>query len=190
MKDLVEKLDLVDREPIFYDSNLAMKTIIQCQFCTPEEQKISIDFDEEVYPSEKGVHILNISVQEFNEKMRTGNPPDYGNIRRMINNRVNYPISMFDIIYASFCLFHEVGHWVDFENSGLSGSEFMKKDAPYRKPVYELGEQIKREENLYLKVQMANEWTLLYRDIPMEKYADNYALNKISEIDWKEFGKM
>lgn len=189
MRDLAEILGLEKRIPVLYDSRLALKTIIQCQFCTPEEQKLSINFDEEVFPSKEGVHIQNVSIEEFNEIMRNGNPPDYRNIRVMINKSINYPITMFNVIYAVFCLYHEEGHWVDFKSSGLSGSDFMRQDAPYRKPVYELSERIRNEQDPNLKLKLGNEWTFLYRDIPMEKYADNYALNKLSEIDWKEFDK-
>ncbi|MFN7251533.1 MAG: hypothetical protein ACK4M9_12165 [Anaerobacillus sp.] len=190
MRDLTEMLGLEKRIPVMYDSRLALKAIIQCQFCTPAEQRLSKDYDEDVFPSEEGVHIQNVSIEEFNEIMRNGNPPDFRKIRGMINDNINYPISMFDVIYAVFCLYHEEGHWIDFKSSGQSGSDFMRKDAPFRKPVYELGERIKKEEDPNLKLKLGNEWTLLYRNIPMEKYADIYALNKLSEIDWKEFEKM
>ncbi|MBY6268860.1 hypothetical protein [Parageobacillus thermoglucosidasius] len=185
MRELCNILGIEDRAPVIYDSKLAQKTIIQCQFCTPEEQKISIDFDPEVYPSEKGIHVKNISVEEFNELMRKGHPPDYLFIRRMINENIDYKIDMFDIVYACFCLYHEEGHWLDFKKSGLTGREFMKLDAVYRKHVYELAEKIKVETNPILINQMAYQHSLLYRNIPMEKSADEYAISKLKEIDWK-----
>jgi hypothetical protein len=183
MSKLCELLGIEERAPVYYDTDIAIRERLQVLFVEKEFQKESIDYVDSEGCYEQGIHIQDIPVNEYVKRERIGNPPNYSYLLNMIQGHIKkYPIKMESLLYASFCLFHEEGHWVDFKQSGLTGKEFMIRDAEFRTPVKKLGFKIIKMDNSDpFKHFLAKEHTEQYRAIPSEKSADLYALNRLTE---------
>jgi hypothetical protein len=137
----------------------------------PEEKNIKL-----------GIHILDIDFYEYARRKHKTNRVNYSYMLNMIKQRIKYDnIRMDAFLFATFCLYHEEGHWLDFIQSGLSGKEYMQEDYKYRKSIEDIGDQIvQMDDNNPEKEKLAYQHTVLYRNIPIELIADNYACKELS----------
>lgn len=100
------------------------------------------------------------------------------------------------IAFATYIILHEVGHWIDFKEIMKNNPyTFEKKDLKIRKNLHDeycnFGKNIKNIFNLNDKEKIELKRLFKkYRNIPLEKNADQYAdknlervMNKLKEID-------
>jgi hypothetical protein len=147
--------------------------IFQC--CSREEADYIPEIKGERLQLHRGVYIPNVSIESYfkiGEELRF---TDF--VSEMLED---VGVNEFNsLIYASFILYHEEGHSVDFATSGLSPSEFINRHLTGKRRVglhlqhiLTLPEEERRNQLLF--------WQMTYNLMKAEQYANEYAVDKIS----------
>ena len=186
IKELVEKLDVNGDAPIYYfDYNeIEEGNIAYCRHITKEELS---DYYNNIWNEEKeydntklGVYLPNMTVGEFYNMEYKHNPINIEQVITMISNRCFVELKHTPLIYTTFGVLHEIGHWIYFKNSKMKCLEFAKEDSKNRRIVEKSFDKIRKmPDNCIEKYVLGDYINEAYRNIPSEKAADEFALNNI-----------
>ena len=116
---------------------------------------------------------------------------DYDNInsRNIVRPYCNGEIDE-GVVYMMFLFLHEIGHWIQFQNMGRKVFAFERKDEELKKEnaekmfslIQEREKRMKKGNQCSLTAKeknLLNQYMNEYRNIPMEKEADEFALSQI-----------
>lgn len=123
-----------------------------------------------------GIYLPDIDIQTLYEDGQSTGFSDY--IKDLFNELSDVEFN--EVVYASFCLFHEEGHYHDFMTSGLSVKDFIERDSQER---YSLKIQRKHIDTLPIEQRelMNQLWYINYFRMTAEKIANEYAIKKTVE---------
>lgn len=113
----------------------------------------------EDYGGKAHIKIYNANTDNFYEIARAYDPCGTKCIMELIKSRMDVPEDIEDIIFAVFCLLHEAGHYYDYQ----------KDPGKYKSNYVEAGPNGTLED------------AKAYRNRPLEKVADEYALERLAD---------
>jgi hypothetical protein len=171
---LAYHLNINDKKDVYFfpKKDEFFQPLFQC--CSRDEH-IEIYGTPTTFPY-MGIYLPDIDIQILYEDGQFTGFADY--VRELLNE---HSIEEFnEVVYASFCLFHEEGHYHDFITSGLTVKEFIERDSQerfslemQRKHIYTLPNE-QRE-------LMSQLWYINYFRMTAEKIANEYAIKKTVE---------
>lgn len=184
VNELVNFLEVKEIAPFHFFSELSGSEYAYCRHITDEELN---DYKNKNWSSEKdyndcklGVYLANVTVDELYKFQNTRNPVEVGIILNKISYIFKVNLTEQSLIYATYVILHEVGHWVNFKNSKNTSLQYTLWDSKHRRDVMILGNEIaKLPDNSYKKLILAKKHTEMYKNIPSEKMADEYAFSNI-----------
>lgn len=145
-----------------------------------EEEKI--DF----VSSSSYINMLPISVETLYDLYHSGISCDYDMTISMIKKFVPVNKDNEKLLFASFVILHEFGHWNDFVSKDKKPYFYMQEENE-RREVYELKVKILNDKSLQEKSEhkikeQLRKWTNRYNALPCETRANDYAFLKINDI--------
>ena len=135
-----------------------------------------------------GVHLVNVKVQKIYDSYLSRNPIATKENCNMLISKCSAFEENIVLAYVLFIVFHEIGHWQHLVESGLSRMDYWKTYESERDEIW-LGLQFAyncictNEEKRRVVVEHFNE---LYRKLPSEKFADEYAIRELLKY-WDTF---
>lgn len=91
-------------------------------------------------------------------------------------------IEEYCLTWAVFCVLHEVGHWIDYKNSGKTAYEFSMIEKGYRQDLEKERRMIyQTPDNHPQKRMLMENFNQKYNNIPSEKNANEYAIANIEK---------
>lgn len=185
LKELCEILEIEKKAPVHYvdKENVKKQNSIVCR-CVPDALAEDVDNDtfdsQKVYDrSECGLYIPELTADALIELHKRGNP---GSVKMIMSSVNKVYISEYNLTYAVFCILHELGHWVHYNSTDLSDKEFYCKEKADRWDAEQLRKEIyKMPDYNPIKLSLCDKQNEMYRNIPSEKAADQYALKHLEE---------
>lgn len=194
-KELVEILELNKIAPIHFhcQGELDKNNYIFFRYLGNEEKEALIngthDKNKKYNGSDIGVHLPDLNIKQYYELEMKRNPLNIHSVIEKISYETEVWIKEYCLVWSIYCVLHEVGHWLDFINSGKSSYEFSLIEKSYReeldkeaKVIYQMNDYSPQKRILMEKFNQK------YKEIPSEKAADDYAfsnliisLNKVRE---------
>lgn len=169
IKELVDKIKVSDLAPIYFLNDFSKERFAECRHMADEEQQL-------------GVYLANTDIDEYYDLQSKYNPIHLHQVINDISYLFMVTIRDEKIIYATYVILHEIGHWINFKNSGMSSLEYAKWDATFRSDPHKFSEWVRSiPDNHPEKYRYAEEAVKQYRNIPAEKEADKYAFNNLKE---------
>lgn len=186
LKDLVTILKLNKIAPIHYQSpdKLNRENYMFFRFMSSQEQtdlennnwNKNIEYTKE----ELGVYVPDLTIDEFISLEKERNYVH--DIMNLVSYTITVPMNEYNLIFAIFCLLHEVGHWIQFIEMGLSSYDYFQWDKRYRADLVKDSKIIyNMPDNLFEKHILVKDYNERYRKIPSEMAADKYAFKHINK---------
>lgn len=164
LKELIIKLGVENLAPFHFVDSLKYQQIAECKHMSYDElkdYKNGVHDKNKIYnESELGIYIINTDVENLYNMAIESDPYLVKNMIDEISYYVKVEIKYKSLIYATYVILHELGHWINFKESNMSSLEYCIWDSNYRKEAH------------------SNE---MYKNIPSEKEADKFALDNIKE---------
>lgn len=129
------------------------------------------------HDSEVGIYLPDVDVYEYSDMEEKRNPI----VSTMVMDHIGELIGMMylqemPIVRAVYSVLHEVGHWVDFINSGKTPWEYAVKEREERKDLNQMAVCIKQLPDIDpRKYMLEKDYHKKYRELPSESAADQYA---------------
>lgn len=167
LKDICSILNIYSKAPVFYNTEYVKNKCFNCK----------------IQGRDCGIHIELNDINELTNKIKKNNSYAYESIMvevyKVDLDALNKEIPD-EVIFCVFCVLHEVGHWLDYQKSGLDGNEYREK---YECEIDLL--ECEREKAISKasdneKVQLMKKYDRLYRKTSCEKIADDYAKHEIN----------
>ena len=199
VKELINSINTFNVK-IVYDTQLETKNNLKNGkplYFTPVEGK-----EKSVYHNKKNkgdfvsstasIHIPNLSIEYLINIFECDGTGIHELIKNTINPYCNLGVPK-DVVYVIFLFLHEVGHWQQFINLGKNVEKFSNLDIDARKDNFTKFNQL--EQSRHERIKKGNDCPLTfnekklcqqymqeYRDIPMEREADEFALSQMLEV--------
>jgi Uncharacterized protein conserved in bacteria len=180
VNELIKRMQVDKIAPFHCDENLRLRGLTEFRCITIEEYNDYINrrYCKHKYnEDELGIYILNLSVSDFyNSDYNSDKYKRYGIVKTLKNiNRITSTMYYKDeLVYTTFVILHEVGHWVHFKGSGMKSLDYYLWDINNRnKYINYIGKNRNSD---------PAEIFSMYRKIPSEKAADEYALENIKDV--------
>ncbi len=134
--------------------------------------------------SDTGLHFPDISATEYYELETKRNSVAIKCRINDISNKMIVYLSEIPIVFATYCVLHEYGHWIYFLNTKMTPYEYCeaerKERAPYEKIAKELYEM---PDNSPIKIALAEKFDReIYSQFSSEKAANKYAFEHIADV--------
>lgn len=186
IRDIVKILNVDKTMPIHYMKKVDKNNYAWCKHATDEELN---DYRNNCWSKEKrydvkelGIYIPDITVEELCDFELERNPVNFRRTIIDISYMFFVPLDKENIIFATFVILHEVGHWLYFKNSGMSSLDYMLWDSKHRREPIKYCDMVKSiPDNHPMKYQYAEKGVEMYKNIPAEKEADEYALKHLRD---------
>ncbi len=186
LTDLVTILHLDEKAPIHYQppENLNRENYIFFRFMSQQEktdiENKSWNKNTEYPKEELGIYVPDVTIDEFIDLEKERNYVH--EIINLVSYTITVPMDEYNLVFAIFCLLHEVGHWIHFKKMGLTSYDYFQWDKRYRADLVCDGNKIyNMPDNSFEKHILVREYNERYRKIPSEMAADTYALEHINE---------
>lgn len=194
-RELVQILELDKKASIHYHprDELSKNNYVFFRYLGNEEEEALINGTHDkgkVYNnSDIGVHLPDLDIKQYYELEMKRNPSNIQSVIGKISYETPVWIKEYYLVWAIYCVLHEIGHWIDFVNSGKTSYEFSIIEKGYREGL-EKEAKVISQINDYSpqKRLLMEEYNRKYKEIPSEKAADDYAfsnlipsLNKVRE---------
>ncbi|WP_282155947.1 hypothetical protein [Cytobacillus gottheilii] len=175
--DLAKFLNINDGKDVYFSpiKDYFFQPLFQC--CSRDEY-IKI-YGEPAPPSlypNMGIYLPNVNIQVLYDDGQSTGFVDF--VRDKLNENSIEKFS--EVVYASFCLFHEEGHYNDFITSGFTVKEFIDRDSQERSSL-EMQRQYIQTLPVEERELMSQLWYIQYFQLTAEKKANEYALNRMIE---------
>ncbi|WP_374722906.1 hypothetical protein [Peribacillus tepidiphilus] len=173
---LAYHLNINNKKDVYFfpKKDVFFQPIFQC--CSKDEFIQMFDTSPATLLPHMGIYLPDIDIQALYEDGQYTGFSDY--VRDLFNEHSDEEFN--EIIYASFCLFHEEGHYHDFMTSGLSVKEFIERDSQEKFSL-----EMQKEHIYTLPIEqrelMNQLWYINYFRMTAEKIANEYATKKIVE---------
>jgi hypothetical protein len=129
-----------------------------------------------------GIYIPNITTDQLAYLENERNPWSFEQILDIVSFKIPVSIEDTNLIYSTFAILHEFGHWFHFINSKMSTYQFYQLESKQRDSLNPLHQELlSLSDYSYEKHRLAKEYNSLYRKLPSEKIADDFALQYIEE---------
>ena len=134
-----------------------------------------------------GVHVLKCDSAELLADFAARNMPGVLETTSELKQRFSIPNEQMHIAYTLFVVLHEIGHVLHHQESGLSNSEYWYRYNGSRDDVwmiYQFCHNVicKDSGDQQLLQAFVNQ---IYRNIPSEKYADEFAFDQFAS-NWQK----
>lgn len=187
-KKLVKILEIDKIAPIHYQSpeELNKDNYIFFRYLGNAERQalISKTHDKKIEydNSDIGVYLPDLTIRECYELEQNRNPLSISTTIQEISFKMDVLIKEYCIVWAVYCILHEVGHWLDFKNSGKSAYEFSIIEKGYREDLEKERRMIYQiPDNHPQKRILMENFNQKYSEIPSEKKANEYAFANIKK---------
>lgn len=190
-KKLVGILELDKIAPIHFHckDELNKENYVFFRYLGNEEKEALIsgthDDTKEYNESDIGVHLPDLDIKEYYELEMNRNPFIINSVINKISYLTKVWVNEYCLVWAIYCVLHEVGHWLDFINSGKTSYEFSIMEKSYREELDKEAKVIYQMDDYSLQKRLLMEkFNQKYKEIPSEKAADEYAFSTlISSLD-------
>lgn len=185
-KELVNILELDEIAPIHFHcpEELDKNNYVFFRYMGNEEKealKNGIhDVNKQYDNSDIGVHLPDLDIKQYYELEMKRNPLSIHSVIEQISYKTEVWIKEYYLVWSTYCVLHETGHWLDFINSGKTNYEFSLIEKSYREELDREAKSIYRMNDYSpQKKVLMEEYNRKYKEIPSEKAADDYALSNI-----------
>jgi hypothetical protein len=184
IKELVDYLGVKETAPFHFQTELSYKSSASCKHITCEERN---DYIQKTRTIEKkydnntlGVYLPDINIDELYDLENKRNAINLHKVLNEINSTLCLKNDELKLAYGIYVILHEVGHWLDFQSSGKSSVEYNLWDSEFRNRCKEFTRNIRTNPGSTVdELKHAEEAVDMYRNIPSEKAADEYAFKNI-----------
>lgn len=186
IKELVDYLGLNETAPFHFQfqKELSYKRSASCKHITCEERN---DYIQKTWAIEKkydnsilGVYLPDITTDELYDLERKRNAINFHRVLHEINSILCLKTDEIKLAYGIYVVLHEVGHWLDFQASGKSSIEYNLLDSEFRSKFNEFRKNTHAlQGDTADELKHAKEAVSMYKNIPSEKAADEYAFENI-----------
>ena len=134
-------------------------------------------------PTGIGIHLPDITACEYLERENDRNPIAIEYIIGLISHEMIVFLPEYSILLATFCVLHEYGHWVHFQNAGKSSYEYAQMEKNERKQYADKEYEIRTLDDWNpLKMILARDFHKnIYSQFTSEKFANEYAMKNFSD---------
>lgn len=162
-------------------------SIMSFECVSGEERKtyenLTEDEKKDFVSSSAHINIMLISVERLYELYHIGISCDYDMTINMIKNSISVNKDNEKLMFTTFVILHEFGHWNDFVSKD-SKPYFYNQDENEQREVYDLKVKILNDKSLqeksdYKIKEQLKKWWNRYNAVPCEKRANDYAISKI-----------
>jgi len=187
LKDLIDILELSNVAPFHFYSHSEKHTLFAyCCYVTPEEIKNwknqGLTFHHENHSNELGIHLVNMSAFSLFSMAKERNPYDVKYVINTVGQTYLPNMSPPQLIYATYLILHEVGHWLHFQKSGMSSLDYMKWISPGRTDLDNRAKCIRAlSDSDPRKAKLAEVYHTDYQNLPSEVVADQYAVQNFKD---------
>lgn len=130
---------------------------------------------------ERGLYLPNCDSAEVLDYCKMSMPDGFERIKELICMKYAFD----EISFVVFSILHELGHWIqytEFVDKGYSDQEFIFTYELERALLFSQREVeyriCKCKEDV---IELNKKYDTLYAELPTEKYANDFALNHLSE---------
>lgn len=195
-RELIEILELDKIAPIHFQKleDISKNNYVFFRYLGNEEKKALIngthDENKRYDNSDLGVYLPDIDIKQCYIIETKRNPFSIS----YVNEQISYKMGCvwtkeLYLVWSLYCALHEVGHWLDFVNSGKTSYEFSIMEKGYREEIDREAEMLYNMNDYFPQKRiLAEEYVRKYYEIPSEKAANDYAfsnfvpaLNKVRE---------
>lgn len=188
IRELVKMMNLEEVPIYFHDKDKLEKENYMFFQYVGNEEKEALQNGTHVEDKEYsnygiGVHVPDVTIREYYDLEMKRNPYSVNSLIQDISCIFTVWIKEYALVLAVFSILHEVGHWFDFKNSGKTGYQFVMNEQEGRKILAKEAKAIYQMNDFNPQKRcLAIEYNKKYRDNPLEKRADEYALKNIQLI--------
>lgn len=184
ISELVNILGADKLAPIHLVENYDEEKFAECKHLTEEEKG---DYDKgswiegkEYDTRDLGVYFANVDIEKYYEFEYKYNPCQLGEVMDDISYLFVLNFEDKPIIYATYVILHEIGHWINFKKSGMTSLEYAKWDSDFRRESSKYSDFVREIPDGHpMKWVYAEEAVEKYRNIPSETLADDYAFKNL-----------
>lgn len=185
-RELIEILELDRIAPIHFHNpeELNKNNYVFFRYLGNEEKESLIngihDENKQYDNSDIGIHLPDLDVKQYYELEMKRNPLNIHSVIEQISYETEVWIKEYYVVWSIYCVLHEVGHWLDFVNSGKTSYEFSLIEKSYREELDKKAKVIyKMNDYSPQKQLLMEEYNRKYKEIPSEKAADDYAFSNL-----------
>ncbi|MGG7059852.1 hypothetical protein ACQPUZ_16420 [Clostridium tertium] len=186
LKELIIELGVENLAPFHFVDNLEDREYAKCKHMSDEELK---DYNNGVHDknkiyneSELGIYLINTNIDNLYNMAIESNPYFVKSMINEISYYIKVDFKYKSIIYATYTILHEVGHWINFKKTNMSSLEYSIWDAKYRRKVNKFFNGVREmNDDDPFKYIYADEYNEMYKNIPSEKEANEFTLNNIKD---------
>ena len=95
--------------------------------------------------------------------------------------RINVEGYDWEIVYCTFCILHEIGHWCNYFKLGLNPVEYVRAEKIEIDKDNKFHDKIAQENDGLIRENLIKEEFVFYRNMKNERAADQYAFENIKE---------
>lgn len=184
ISELVNILGVDKLAPIHLIENYNEEKFAECKHLTEEEKN---DFDKgcwiegkEYDRSELGVYLADVDLEKYYEFESKYNVWQLKDVLDDISFLFILNDEEAKTVYATYVILHEIGHWINLKESGMTSIEYAKWDYSYRCEPSKYSNFVREiPDDHPMKSVYAKEAVKKYRNIPAEKLADEYAFENL-----------
>lgn len=130
-----------------------------------------------------GIFLPDVYASEFFYQEERTNYISTMAYMRMINDLQSVEIESYDLLFASFVVLHEYGHWLHFRRSRKSGLDYVLWLDKFLAPVERQRQVLDMiPDSEPIKEELVVEHINAYNAMPQEFSANKYALKRVGKL--------
>ena len=131
---------------------------------------------------ELGVHLINLELQDIYNNYLEKNSIAVYKLSTLLREQLTVTSDKIIPAYALFVVLHEIGHWQHLIQSGLTRTEYWKTYEAHRDDLWvEFQFMYHFCRNKQEQQSILNLYDDKYRNLPSERYADDFAKNELPQ---------
>lgn len=185
VEKLVSLLKAKEIAPVHFFTELSCNNSPICKIITDREiedyKRKHFTKETNYNDSELGIYFPNNTISEMYEIQNKSNFIRQDDVLNDIEDYLEFNNEERILIYGIYTILHEIGHWLYFKASGKTSIEYCLWDSKLRDKCMKFGDKIFKMTDKEEQINFAFEHTEMYKNIPAEKAADEYAFEHIKE---------
>lgn len=166
IKNIAAKIITLDNVPVFFNDT---QTFSSVTYLKPNTDK------------ERGLYLPDCDSSEAFEYCKFNIPDSFERIKELICTKCEFD----EMTFVIFCIFHELGHWIQYKSfvdQGYDDNDFIAKYEMERALLFwKRNEEYKACRCKEDIVNLNKKYDRLYAELPTERYANNFAMEHILE---------
>ena len=155
-------------------------------YMSDEERDAILDFthdSKKKYNCAKvGLHFPDISIDEYYLLECQRNPAAIEAEMEELQKVISIDKKDVPLIWATFCVLHEYGHWIHFKNSNMTAKKYCEERFSGHQRLIPMERRIAAIPDFYPgKWMLEKELHRAYAELPDEKAANEYAIEHIAD---------